>query len=272
MCAFLGIPSTQQQPLSETCPAYGKQPGQNLLIYINKYRELHWWCVKKLPWEETYKLTPQPVLLLTSRLHRQKTLQKNCGTTRRVCKLVNLQKCFNEAAWAYKCIQGGQKHRRDLGDPWVYSGNQWDFLPTENQSMVNNRQRQLQNANKGNMQGFKNNNNFNANKAYNNGPQRSSANSCFGPREIYKIHQLLDENAKQPWMLHWGKVSKIHCRICQKLGNLCTYQQSRTWSLGRTHGPPHWVCNAHEINMFAFSDIEEANESCIWLVQPEIST
>ena len=38
-------------------PVYSQQPGQNLLIYINKYRDLHWWCTKKLPQEETYKLT-----------------------------------------------------------------------------------------------------------------------------------------------------------------------------------------------------------------------
>ena len=47
MCAFLGIPSTAAaiDELSHIC----QQPGQNLLIYINKYRDLHWWCTKKLP-------------------------------------------------------------------------------------------------------------------------------------------------------------------------------------------------------------------------------
>ena len=41
MCAFLGIPSTAvaNDELSHIC----QQPGQNLLIYINKYRDLHWW-------------------------------------------------------------------------------------------------------------------------------------------------------------------------------------------------------------------------------------
>ena len=55
MCAFSGIPSTAPaiDKLSHIC----QQPGQNLLIYINKYRDLHWWCTKKLPHEETYKLT-----------------------------------------------------------------------------------------------------------------------------------------------------------------------------------------------------------------------
>ena len=54
MCTFSGIPSTAAaiDELSRS----RQQPGQNL-IYINKYRDLHWWCTKKLPQEETYKLT-----------------------------------------------------------------------------------------------------------------------------------------------------------------------------------------------------------------------
>ena len=54
MCVFSDIPSTAAaiDELSHIC----QQPGQNL-IYINKYRDLHWWCTKKLPCEETYKLT-----------------------------------------------------------------------------------------------------------------------------------------------------------------------------------------------------------------------
>ena len=55
MCAFSGIPSTAAA-IDELSHIH-LQPGQNLLIYINKYRDLHWWCTKKLPHEETYKLT-----------------------------------------------------------------------------------------------------------------------------------------------------------------------------------------------------------------------
>ena len=55
MCAFSGIPSTAAAIDELSCIC--QQPGQNLLIYINKYRDLHWWCTKKLPYEETYKLT-----------------------------------------------------------------------------------------------------------------------------------------------------------------------------------------------------------------------
>ena len=72
MCAFSGIPSTAAAIDKLSCIC--QQPGQNLLIYINKYRDLHWWCTKKLPCEETYKLYTQSVLLLTSRSNRQKTL------------------------------------------------------------------------------------------------------------------------------------------------------------------------------------------------------
>ena len=47
MCAFSGIPSTAAAINELSC--IHQQPGQNLLIYINKYRNLHWWCTKKLP-------------------------------------------------------------------------------------------------------------------------------------------------------------------------------------------------------------------------------
>ena len=55
MCAFSGIPSTAAA--IDELSHISQQPGQNLLIYINKYRDLHWWCTKKLPQEETYKFT-----------------------------------------------------------------------------------------------------------------------------------------------------------------------------------------------------------------------
>ena len=55
MCAFSGIPSTAAA-INELSHIH-QQPSQSLLIYINKYRDLHWWCTKKLPQEETYKLT-----------------------------------------------------------------------------------------------------------------------------------------------------------------------------------------------------------------------
>ena len=50
ICAFSGIPSTAAA-IDELSRIY-QQPVQNLLIYINKYRDLHWWCTKKLPHEE----------------------------------------------------------------------------------------------------------------------------------------------------------------------------------------------------------------------------
>ena len=46
-------------------------------------------------------------------------------------------------------------------------------------------------------QGLKNNNNFNGKKAYNNSP-KVQFKFCFGPKEIYKILQLLEDIAKNP--------------------------------------------------------------------------
>ena len=99
MCAFSGIPSTVAaiDELSHIC----QQPGQNLLIYINKYRDLHWWCTKKLPCEETYKLTlSQFCSSLQDPIGRK--LCEKLWDDKESHKLSNLQKCFNEATRAYK--------------------------------------------------------------------------------------------------------------------------------------------------------------------------
>ena len=88
MCAFSGIPSTAAaiDKLSHMC----QQPGQNLLTYIHKYRDLHWWCTKKLPWEETYKLTlSQFCSPLQDPIGRK--LCKKLWDDKENCKLSNLQ-------------------------------------------------------------------------------------------------------------------------------------------------------------------------------------
>ena len=80
MCAFLGIPSTAAAIDELSCIC--QQPGQNLLIYINKYRDLHWQCTKKLPCEETYKLTlSQFCSSLQDPIGRSSV--RNCGMTGR---------------------------------------------------------------------------------------------------------------------------------------------------------------------------------------------
>ena len=110
MCAFSGIPSTAAaiDKLSHVC----QLPGQNLLIYINKYRDLHWWCTKKLPWEEIYKLTfSQFCSPLQDPIGRK--LYKKLWDNKENCKLSNLQKCFDESIRAYKWYRVTE-HRREL--------------------------------------------------------------------------------------------------------------------------------------------------------------
>ena len=84
----------------------------NLLIYINKYRDLHWWCTKKLPHEETYKFTlSQFCSSLQDPIGRK--LCKKLWDNRENCKLSNLQKCFDEATRAYMWYRVTE-HRREL--------------------------------------------------------------------------------------------------------------------------------------------------------------
>ena len=53
------------------------------------------------------------------------------------------------------------------------------------------------NNNRSNSQGFKSYNSFNGKTAYNNSP-KVQCKFCFGPREIFKICKLLEENANNP--------------------------------------------------------------------------
>ena len=93
-------------------PRICQQPGQNLLIYINKYRDLHWWCTKKLPHEETYKLTlSQFCSSLQDPIGRK--LYEKLWDDRDNHKLSNLQKCFDETTRAYKWYRVTE-HRREL--------------------------------------------------------------------------------------------------------------------------------------------------------------
>ena len=110
MCAFSSIPNTAAaiDELSHIC----QQPGQNLLIYINKYRDLHWWCTKKLPCEEMYKLTlSQFCSSLEDPIGRK--LCEKLWDDKENRKLSNLQKCFDEAIRACKQYRVTE-HRREL--------------------------------------------------------------------------------------------------------------------------------------------------------------
>ena len=55
MCCFSGIPS--MAAVTDELGRMRKQPGQNLHVYINKWKDFHWWCTKKLPCNKDYKLT-----------------------------------------------------------------------------------------------------------------------------------------------------------------------------------------------------------------------
>ena len=54
MCTFSDISSAAAA--IDKLTKMKQKPGQNLQVYINKYKDLHWWCTKKLPAQEMYKL------------------------------------------------------------------------------------------------------------------------------------------------------------------------------------------------------------------------
>ena len=110
MCAFSGIPSTAVAIDELSC--IHQQPGQNLLIDINKYRDLHWWCTKKLPCEKTNKLTLSQFCSSVQDPIGRKLCEK-LWDDKESYKLSNLQKCFKKTSRAYKWYRVTE-HRREL--------------------------------------------------------------------------------------------------------------------------------------------------------------
>ena len=157
MCAFSGIPSTTAAIDELSC--IWQQPGQNFLIYISKYRDLHWWCMKKLPQEETYKLTlSQFCSSLQDPIGRK--LCKKLWDDKKSCKLANLQKCFDRVTQAYNWYRLTE-HRRDL--EILESTVEINETSYQQKSNHGGQHQNNYNANRGNTQGFKNNN-FNGKK------------------------------------------------------------------------------------------------------------
>ena len=94
LCCFSGIPNTAAA--IDELAKIRQQPGQNLHVYINKYKELHFWCTKKLPHHENYKLTLSSFSAsLQDPIGRK--LSKKLWDERERQKLTTLQVCFNEA-------------------------------------------------------------------------------------------------------------------------------------------------------------------------------
>ena len=196
---------------------------------------------------------PQPVLILTPRPHRQVALSEAVKSH----KLSNLQKCFDEATWAYKQYRLTE-HRRGLE---VLEASV-EINETSHQHKPNRGGQCSNNYNnyRSNSQGFKNNKSFNGKTAYNYGP-KVQFKFCSGPREIFKIYKLLEENANNPEQYAEMKLANsVHDRS----GNSAHINEIELEALAEVmeHPIEHVI---HEINMFAFSEIEEANESHIWL-------
>ena len=130
----------------------------------------------------------------------------------------------------------GDRTQKVFGDPWVYVGNQWNFLPIDIKSwwtvweQLQYKQRKHTKASWITTTSMERNHTTMA--------PRSSANSAFGQEKYTRfarcwIIMQTTPNDTQRW-------SGIHQESFRKLG---TYWQSRTWSPDRAHGPFHLACN-----------------------------
>ena len=104
-------------------------------------------------------------------------------------------------------------------------------------------------------------NSYKVKSTYNNGP-KVQCKFCFGPREIFQIRKLLDQHADNPD--HYTKVKKANSTtefVKNRMGNSVHIDKVELEALAELMDHPieHVI---HEINMFAFSEAEEANETC----------
>ena len=123
MCAFLGIPITAApiDELSHIC----QQPGQNLLIYINKYRDPPLVVHQEVTTGRNIQAHPQPVLLFTARPNRQKTLWETMGWQGQPHAVEPTEML----RWGHKSLQAVQSNRTQKRSFWDIRGNQWNYSP-----------------------------------------------------------------------------------------------------------------------------------------------
>ena len=105
------------------------------------------------------------------------------------------------------------------------------------------------------------NNSYKGKSTFNNGP-KVQCKFCFGPREIFQIQKLLDQHADNPD--HYTKVKTANSTtefIKNRMGNSAHIDEIELEALAERMDHPikHMI---HEINMFAFSEAEEATETC----------
>ena len=239
MCAFSGIPSTVAaiDELSHIC----QQPGQNLLIYINKYRDLYWCCTKKLPQEETYKLTLSQFCSSLQEPIGRKLCEK-LWDDKEGCKPLNLQKCFDEATRAYKQYRV-MEHRRELEvfetSVEVNETTYHQISNCSGQCYYNNNYNNSYNNGKNNPQGSRNN----SYKGKLTNDPKVQCKFCFGPREIFQIHKLLEENASNSeWYAETKAVRSTADFIKNRTGNL-VHTDKIELEAGRTGRPPYQTHN-----------------------------
>ena len=161
-------------------------------------------CTKKLPREETIQAHTQPVLFLTPRLNRQKTA-KSYGMTKRA---INCQIYRNASMRPPEPINGTELQNTEWS--LKFSKHQWKSTrqpttknPNHGGQHYNNYNNSYNNG-KNNPQGSKNN----SYKGKSTNGHKVQCKLCFGPREIFHIHKLLEENASNSEWYAETKVAK----------------------------------------------------------------
>ena len=116
------------------------------------------------------------------------------------------------------------------------------------------------NNNQNHSQGSKNNS-YKGKSTHSNGP-KVQCKFCFGPREIFQIQNLLEHADNPEWYAEAKAVKTTAKFIKNRTGNSANIIEVELEALAELMDHPieHII---HEINLFAFSEIEESNKSCM---------
>ena len=228
-----------------------QQPGDNLCIYINKWKELHWWCTKKLP--KAWKLQDDSVIfLLLLQDPNGRKLCVNLWDEQDQQKVLMLQLCFNEAINSCKKYQVN-KHRRNL--EIIENSIEINKTSCQKPNFTSNK-----NYNKNYNQGGPNHNYKNT---YNKGINtKLKCKFCFGPTEVYYIHKLLNEHASS-CTNQVRMVESTANFIKERTGNAAQIDETELEALAEMYNHPieHVI---QEINMYDFPELED-HQSCMRL-------
>ena len=252
MCCFSGIPSTAAA--INKLHHIRQQPGENLWVYINKWKELYWLCTEKLPKHKLYKMAVSSFCSSLQDPISKKLCEKLLDEWDQ-WKVLTLKLCFSKTINPYKKYWVNE-HRGNL----EIMENLIEINETSSQKPNYSGNRNYnKNYNQGGSSSGHNYNRNTCNKGINTKPK---CKLCFGPTEVYNIHQLLNEHAAS--CANQARMVESTTKFFkERTGKAAQINKIELEALAEMHN--HQIeLVIEEINLYDFPQLDN-HQTCIWL-------